>query len=129
MENLSSLLTKVIGDLGGDAAKVAAISRNSIAYKQAIKKVWPDEAASQLILDHTNAFYIRVDERPKKGPDKDKVWHICEIVCDDPLVRSEIDTHRELIFLHLKTSGLDFEEIKIIPAKGNMRNRHPFSQE
>lgn len=129
MESIQSLLIKAVGDLGGDAKKFAAISRNNIAYKQAIKKVWPDDASAQLILDHTNAFYIRLDERPKKGEAKNQDHYICEIVLDDPVVRSEVDTHRELIFINLKMSGLNFDEIKIIPAKGNMRNRHPFAQE
>ncbi len=127
MQELSKLVTKCIAELGGDVSGYATIAKNNIAYKAAIKKIWKEREAVNLILSHTNAFYIREDKSPRKGPDKDKPYMICDIVLDDGLVRSEIDTHRELLAAHLLTSGLKFEEINIIAAKGNMRDRHPFA--
>ena len=126
MQNLSDCLEKLLRDLNADAAKFLRIAKNNDAYAEAIRALWPDEKAAQLILDHTNAFYIRNDERPRKGPDKDKPYIVCEVCIDDPLVRSEIDTHRELLQLHLRGAGLSFEELRIIPARRGMKKRHPF---
>lgn len=127
MQSLSRLLITLVDELGGDTAKFAAIARNNIAYRMAVKNIWRDEQSRKLIFDHTNAFYIREDKTPRKGTDKDKPYIVCDIVLDDGLVRSEIDTHRELLMAHLLNEGLRFEKINIIPAKGNMRKRHPFS--
>ena len=126
MQKLSKLLTNVFSELGGDPALFSAISKNNAAYKNAVEKIWQDKQTSEFILKHTNAVYVRRDERPKKGPDKDKDHYIAEIVIDDGLIRSEIDTHREMLYLHMLGEGIAFDEIKIIPAKGNMRRRHPF---
>lgn len=126
MPRLSTELKKVIGNLDGDAAKFFKIAQNNERYKQAVRDIWLDDAPVELILAHTNAFYVRKDETPRKGPDKDKPYIVCEICADDPLVRSELDTHRELLQLALKKQGMDFEEIRIIPARRGMKNRHPF---
>ena len=128
MQPLSKLITKQIGELGGNPALFASITKNNTNYKSAIKKIWRDKRTSEFILSHTNAFYIRKDTRPKKGKDKDKDHYLAEIVIDDAVVRSEVDTHREMIFAHLLNAGVNIEEIKIIPAKGNMRKRHPFGK-
>jgi hypothetical protein len=127
MQSLASLLTKATAELGGEPAKFATIAKNDLAYRTAIKKVWKDSASSSLILNHTNAFYVRKDERPRKGKDKDKDRYLAEVVIDDPVIRSEIDTHREMIFCHMKICGLNIDELVIIPAKGNMRKKHPFA--
>ena len=127
MQSLQSLLAQATEQLGGEPAKFAAVARNNMAYKAAIKKVWKDNASSQLILQHTNAFYVRKDDRPKKGSAKDKQTYLAEVVIDDPVIRSEIDTHREMIFCHMKLMGLNIDELKIMPAKGNMRKNHPFA--
>ena len=126
MQTIQTLLAKATEDLGGKPAKFATMAKNNMVYKSAIKKVWHDAASWQLILQHTNAFYVRKDERPKKGNAKFKQAHMAEVVIDDPVIRSEIDTHREMIFCHMKLLGLDIDELRIMPAKGNMRNRHPF---
>ena len=126
MQTLSSLLTRATEELGGEPSKFATIAKNTLAFKSAIKKVWKDTASSQLILEHTNAFYVRQDNRPKKGNAKNEVSYVAEVVIDDPVIRSEIDTHREMIFCHMKIYGLKIDELKIIPAKGNMRKKHPF---
>ncbi len=127
MQGISKLLTNVVEELGGEVANFAAIARNNIAYRTAVKNIWRDPSSRKLIFEHTNAFYIREDKTPKKGPFKNNPYIVCDIVLDDGLVRSEIDTHRELLMAHLLNEGLEFEKINIIPAKGNMRNRHPFS--
>lgn len=124
LTSISTLALNLISDLGGDTKMLASISRNNLAYKSAIRQVWPDKASSDLIIQHTNAIYLRQDTRPKKGEYKNKPYYLFEIVVDSALIRSEIDTHRELIACHLLNLGINFQEIRIIPAKGNMRNRH-----
>ena len=127
MQSLQTLLARATEELGGEPAKFAATAKNNMVYKSAIKKVWNDSASSQLILQHTNAFYVKKDERPKKGSAKDSQTYLAEVVIDDPVIRSEIDTHREMIFCHMKLLGLNIDELRIMPAKGNMRNKHPFA--
>ncbi len=45
---------------------------------------------------------------------------------DEPLVRSEMDARREFMALRLRDRGLSFHELRIIPARRGMRQRHPF---
>lgn len=125
MKPLSYELNKYIASLNGDLKKYFVAAQNNAAYVEAVCLVWSNDAA-RLILDHTNAFYIRRDETPKKGPNKDKPYYICEICADDSLVRSELKTHIEILSAVLKSNGMRFEEIKIIPAKFGMKDRHPF---
>ena len=127
MQSLQTLLTQATEQLGGEPAKFAAVARYNMTYKSAIKEIWKDSSSSQLILEHTNAFYVREDERPKKGINKNKTSYLAEVVIDDPVIRSEIDTHREMIFCQMKLLGLNIDELKIMPARGNMRKRHPFT--
>ena len=115
--------------LDADSAKLMQIALNNSKYRQAVKSIWKDEDASRLILDHTNAFYIRKDELPKKGFPSDADYVVCEVCIDDALVRSEVDAHRELLQFALRSNGLTFEEFRIIASKHGMRSRHPFSED
>lgn len=128
MRKLAGELSKLIGTLEGDAARFMRIALNNDAYRQAVRTLWGEEAA-RFILDSTNAFYVREDTAPRKGPDKDKPYIVCEVCSQDPMVRSELDTHRELLHLELRKRGLAFEELRIIPARGTMRSRHPFREQ
>lgn len=123
---MSECINEFLESMGEDYKKMARINSNNSVYRYAITSIWKDEAASKTILDHTNAFYIRQDTKRRKGPDKDKPYMVCEICTDDPVVRSELDTHKELLALALRTNGLSFEELRLLSAKGNMRKRHPF---
>lgn len=126
MKNLSQSLQAVIKTLGPEAEQQASIASRNASYVGAIQAVWKDATASQLILSHTNAFYVRKDETPKKGPDKDKPYIVCEVVLDDPLIRSEMDNKRGMVEIALRERGLSFNEFRIIPARLGMRKRHPF---
>lgn len=114
--------------LDADSSKHAQIALNNARYKEAVKAIWKDEEASRLILEHTNAFYVRKDELPKKGFPADEDYIVCEVCVDDALIRSEIDAHRELLEFALRSNGLAFEEFRIIPARHGMRQRHPFAE-
>lgn len=128
MKSLAGELSKIVSHLDGDAGRFMRIALNNECYRQAVAVVW-DKRAARLILDSTNAFYVRADDSPRKGPDKDKPYIVCEICTQDPMVRSELDTHRELLHLELRKAGLEFEELRIKPARGNMRLRHPFREQ
>lgn len=126
MKDLSKSLANLVTSLGGEESNLSKVMANNAAYVAAVRDIWTNEAAARLILDHTNAFYIRKDERPRKGPDKDKPYILCEICLDEPLIRSEMDTRKEMLALALAKRGLTFNEIRIIPARRGMRQRHPF---
>lgn len=126
MKKLSSSIESYIRALCPDADKLIASTKRNANYVEGIRTVWKDELAAKMILEHTNAFYIREDDRPKKGMFKDRPYILCEICIDDPAIRSEVDTRRELLTLALKKSGLSFDELIIKPARRGMRDRHPF---
>lgn len=126
MKKLSSSIESYIRALCPDADKLIASTERNANYVEGIRTVWKDELAAKMILEHTNAFYIREDDRPKKGMFKDRPYILCEICIDDPAIRSEVDTRRELLTLALKKSGLSFDELIIKPARRGMRDRHPF---
>lgn len=126
MQSLSKYLDDCFKELDGDASRFLRIAKNNDAYVEAVRTVWPDEDAARLILDHTNAFYVRRDERPRIGPGKDRPYILCEICIDDALIRSELDTHKELLAMVLHQKGLSFNELRLIPARHGMRKKHPF---
>lgn len=126
MQSISKYLDEYLKSMDADFAKLVRIARNNDAYAQAVRTVWTDRAASDLILAHTNAFYVRRDDRPRRGPHKDDPYIVCEICIDDALVRSEIDTHKELLQIVLHQNGLAFDELRLVPARRGMRKRHPF---
>lgn len=128
MQRIGSALAKVIGNLDGDAAKFMSVALNNQRYRQAVCELWPPEAA-RFILDSTNAFYIREDASPRKGPRKDEPFVVGIVCASDALVRSELDTHRELLHLKLRQLGMAIEELRIVPARRGMRDRHPFREE
>lgn len=129
MKDLSKSIANLVTNLGGDAEGLSTVMSNQAAYASAVREIWKTEAAARLILDHTNAFYVRKDERPRKGPDKDKPHILCEICMDEPLIRSEMDARKEMLALALAQRGLSFDEIRIIPARRGMRQRHPFKEQ
>jgi hypothetical protein len=129
MYKLSHCVSDILRSLGADHAKLVQIGINNATLLRCVKKLWPDPAAHNFILEHINAFYIRKDERPRKGPDKDKPYIVAEVVIDDPMVRAEIDMRRELLVYLLMCEGLIFKELRIIPARRSMKNRHPYLED
>lgn len=128
VKDLSKSLANLVTSLGGEDAGIANVMSNNAAYAAAVRDLWPVASASRLILDHTNAFYVRKDERPRKGANKDEPRILCEVCLDEPLIRSEMDARKEMLSLALKERGLAFDEIRIIPARRGMRQRHPFRE-
>lgn len=126
MRGISDCMNELFESMGADKAKLSRIADNNLLYKRAVRSIWKDAEASAMILEHTNAFYMREDDRARKGIPLGQSYPVCEVCVDDPLVRSEIDTHKELLAFILRTEGLEFEEMRIISARRGMRNRHPF---
>ncbi len=103
------------------------IARYRSAYVDAIIRTCaPRSDMAAYLLAHTNAFYIRRDDTPRKGPDKDKPFIVCEVCVDDAMTKSELNMRQELLKLALAAEEIHFDEFRIITAKGGMRSRHPF---
>lgn len=128
MKKLATSIESYIKAVCPDADKLISATKRNTMYMEAVRKVWKNKDASRLILDHTNAFYIRKDDRPKKGIYKDRPYMLCDICIDDPAIRSEVDVRRELLTLALKETGLTFDELRILPARRGMRDKHPFKE-
>lgn len=128
MPNLSDCIAELMKSLDADSAKMAQIAVNNRIYRDAVLSIWKNTEASDLILAHTNAFYIRRDDSPHKGVAEGEAYIVSEICIDDAMVRSELDTHKELLQFALRSNGLSFDELRIIPARRGMRSRHPFAK-
>ena len=128
MKSIADGMRELLASMGADRPKVDRIQDNNAKYAAAVRSIWKDEDAARLILAHTNAFYVRLDDAPRRGIPLGTSYPVCEVCLDDPLVRSEIDLHQELLAFALRTSGLEFETFRTISSKGDMRKRHPFGE-
>lgn len=129
LQSLSHCISELMRSLDADSAKLARIAVNNNHYRNAVRGIWKDAQAARMILDHTNAFYVRRDDSPRKGVPEGGAYVVSEVCVDDPLVRSELDTHRELLQFALRSNGLSFDELKIVPSRRGMKGRHPFRSE
>ncbi len=128
MQSFAKCLGSLVGSLGPEGEKAVSVAQANAAYVKAVREVWKAETARRMILDHTNAFYIRRDDTPRKGPKKDEPYIVCEVCMDEPLLRTEMDARKEMVALQLMQQGLRFNEIRVIPARRGMRQRHPFAE-
>lgn len=126
MQSFSHCLGSLVKSLSPEGQKAVSVAQINAAYVKAVRQIWKTDAAQRMILDHTNAFYIRRDDTPRKGPKKNDPYILCEVCMDEPLLRSEMDARKEMVALELAKSGLRFNEIRVIPARRGMRQRHPF---
>lgn len=138
MRKLSDCVSEFMDSLSPDHRKIAQAAYNNQKYKNAILGIWKSQEAARLILEKTNAFYVRRDttkrikksykENPHKtGTSSGDV--VCEICLEDSMVLSELDTHREILAFALRSNGLTFDELKLVHSKGPMRERHPFMED
>lgn len=138
MKRLSNCIDDFMDMLSIDNRKIAQAAFNNQQYKMAVLNIWNSADASNLILERTNAFYIRRDysKKIKKSTQSDDSAFntmsgdvVCEIYVEDSIVLSELNAHREMLIFALRTNGLTFDEMKLIHSKGTMRMRHPFVNE
>lgn len=129
MRTLGVEIKKLVKQISPDVEKLLYIARVKDAYVQAVKRTWKGNPHAVIfLLEHTNAVYVRKDDRPRKGALKDKPYILCDICVDDATARSEINARAEVLKLSLNYEGITFDEMRIIPAKMGMRNRHPFKE-
>lgn len=127
-DSISYELEQVISEINPDFSKYMRAAKYRDAFARAVMRTWREsEETARFILQHTNAFYIRKDERPRKGSDKDKPYVVAEICIDDSSVRAEVNFRRELLKLELAFDNVHVEEVRIIAARMGMKQRHPFA--
>lgn len=129
MARIGNEIANVLRGLSADSGRMVRIQQVQQGYARAVRKVWrSNPGAVRLILEHTNAVYVRKDDRPRKGPDKDKPYVVCEVYSDDSMVRAELDTWQQILELALAEQGISFEEFRIFPSKLGMKERHPYQK-
>lgn len=129
MERLSALSKQFLGSLGPEAAKMMRIQQIKERYRVAVKRTWRDNpAAADWVLAHTNGMYVAKDDRLRTGPDKHKDRIIFGVYLDDPVVRTEFDARQQLLAFALRQEGMSFDELRILPAKWDMRQRRAFPE-
>ena len=109
-----------------ESAYALRVQQCQQAYERAVRRTWqqsPDGA--ELVLAHTNAYSVRKDERPRKGP-VGGLPLLGEVCIDDSLVRSEVNARREMLRLALACEDVPVEELRIIASRRGMKERHPF---
>lgn len=129
MARLSTEIAFVLSELSSDAGRMMRIEHMRQAFARAIRKLWANNPATvRFVLSHINAVYIRKDDKPRKGPDKDKPFYVCEVYSDDSGVRAELDNLRQILEMNLHEQGLSFDEFRIFPSKFGMKERHPYEK-
>ncbi|MCD8316440.1 MAG: hypothetical protein LUB61_03420 [Eggerthellaceae bacterium] len=99
--------------------------RNNHLFRESVLEVWKDNPdGAQFLLEHINALYFMKDKAPKKANSQDEFY--CEIAVDDSMAKAEINARRELLVLSMQERGFDFSSLRIVSARGNMKQRHPF---
>lgn len=129
MPNLSTGLNALVAKWGPEAASALKRSRNRDRYRAAVMRTWRGRPeVARLVLMHTNGIYIAKDERPRKGPHRDRDWWVFGIYLDDPLVRTEVDAWQSVLLQCLQAEGLTVDELRFLPAKWDMRTRKLFPE-
>lgn len=138
MKHFSNCIQELLSVLDIDQRKIAQTAFNQQVYKNAVFSIWKSHAAADMILQRTNAFYIRRDETLKlkksylesdRGEGSASGDVVCEIYVEDSMVLSELDTHKEILTFALRSNELSFDELRLIHSKGQMRTRHPFAKQ
>ena len=127
MAGLGFELSRLVAQTIPDGAYAVKVARNHMAFQRAAYATWFESAATAaLVLAHTNAFYVRRDDRPRRGPDRDKPYIVAEVCIHDSTVRSEVNARREMLKLALAREGIHVEELRIVVSRWGMKERHPF---
>lgn len=128
MAGLGTELTRLVAQSLPDGPYAVKVARNHMAFQRAVYATWFESApTAAMVLSHTNAFYVRRDDRPRRGPDRDKPYIVAEVCIHDSTVRSEVNARREMLKLALAREGVHVEELRIIVSRWGMKERHPFA--
>lgn len=128
MANLGDVMRRVVDDSIPNGAYALKVARYRAAYLRAVRATWSHSAAAaEMVLDHTNAFYVRRDDRPRIGPDADKPYIVGEVCIHDSTVRSEVNARLEMLKGALMDEGVDVDDLRIVTSTWGMKRRHPFA--
>lgn len=115
-----------MGKEGGETARIAqrtAAVRGM--WSQAVKKMWRNQEAADMILSHTNTVGIS-KETNYKGEQYKKLF----VYVDDSIILTELNALRERIKLLFKTDfGEDIQEFDIKISQGARKKAHPYKEE
>lgn len=129
MPSIGSELGQFAANLPPEAAAALKRARNKERYRSAVELTWRTRPeVARLVLAHTNGIYIAKDDRPRKGPHKDRDWWVFGIYLDDPVVRTEVDAWQSVLLQALRCEGLSIDELRFLPAKWDMRARKLFPE-
>lgn len=130
MIKVDAAISRHIAQEMPDQALAMTIARNNRAYADAVKDIWKrNKLGAIYVLRATNAFYVRNDEAPRKGPGKDEPYPVAEVCISDASIRSEVGIRKEQLRQTLRLHGIHVEEVRIIASRRGMRERHPFLEE
>lgn len=129
MPSIGSELGQFAANLPPEAAAALKRARNKERYRAAVELTWSSRPeVARLVLAHTNGIYIAKDDRPRKGPHKDRDWWVFGIYLDDPVVRTEVDAWQSMLLQALRYEGITVDELRFLPAKWDMKARKLFPE-
>lgn len=129
MQSLSTGLSALVADLGPEAVSALKRARNKERYRAAVERTWRARPeVGRFVLEHTNGIYVARDERPRKGPDKDRERWVFGIYLDEPAARTEVDAWQSVLLQALRAEGISADEVRFLPAKWDMRKRKLFPE-
>lgn len=119
--------SRLLQHLDADYAKHRRVEQYKDAYARAVESICRgDGDMAAFVLSHTNGVYLRADGAPRKGRGGEERSVLCEIYIDDPLVRSELNSYREQLRIEMSYRGVTSDELRILPSRFGMKERHPF---
>lgn len=129
MQSIDTGIANYLSTLGVDEAKKLRIARTNQGFKEAVLNAWPDNPnAAVFLLAHTNSLYVKKDEAPRTGPDKDEDRYVMGVYLDDSTARSELSARRELLKFLLSKRGVHVDDIVIHPALRGVKENHLFPE-
>lgn len=127
MQGIATGLSKFFANVAPEQAKALRIAQNNARFETAVRRTWGDNPdAASFLLSHVNALYVKRDEAPRTGRDKDKARFELHVHLDDSLARSELNARRETLLFALARERMTLDGIVIHPSMGNVKEHHAF---
>lgn len=129
---VKTLLSRMEGENLVAAREMRRAAVNDV-WASSVRAVFKE--ASSFVLAHVNAVYVMSAEQGAKVRRFDRPadtqggvpnGNVLVVYSDDSMVRSELDARQELLKMKFRDRGEHIAALKIIPATGGMRARHPF---
>ena len=127
MQGIATGLSKFFANVAPEQAKALRIAQNNARFETAVRRTWGDNPdAASFLLAHVNALYVKQDEAPRTGRDKDKARFELHVHLDDSLARSELNARRETLLFALARERMTLDGIVIHPSTGNVKEHRTF---